>query len=186
VKRCLVSIAFFVAALAAADPVLDRVPARHSVGSPDGALTALCVQTRQPSSHRENVGLVQVRDACGRILARTTFGERIVVRAQWSPDSQYCVFTTANAQGHSPWHQHSYVFCRSDRTFRYMDEVVGSVIEHDFTFESPASAVMTIHDFSSGLSAPTAPKKVHVDLRRAARRMHRHHPPPGFQWPRTI
>jgi len=186
VKRCLVAIACLLPQVAAADPLLDRLPARRTVSSPDSALTAICVQTRQPWSHPENISLVYMRDSRGGILARTTFGERIVVRARWSPDSRYCVFTTANAQGHSPWHQHSYVFCRSDRSFRYMDEVVGAVIEHEFTFEPPAIAVITIHDFSSGLSAPEAPKQVRVDLRQVTSKMERHHAPRGFQWPKTI
>ena len=185
-KRCLAATVLLVAQLAPADPVLDRLPARQTTSSPDGALTAVCAQIRQPWSHPENIGLVQIHHARGGVIAKTTFGERLVVRAQWSPDSRYCVFTTANAQGHSPWHQHSYVFCRSDRSFRYMDEVVGSVIEHDFTFEPPATAVMTIHDFSSGLSAPLAPKQVRIDLRKAAPKMERHHVPRGFQWPPTI
>ena len=164
-KPALAATVLLVGQLALADPVLDGVPARQTITSPDGTLTAVAVQTRQPWSDPDNVSLVQIRDSRDRVLAKATFGERIVVRAQWSPDSRYCVFTTANAQGHSPWHQHSYVFCRSDRSFRYMDEVVGSIIEHDFKFEAPATAVMTIHASSSGLSAPEAPKQVRIDLR---------------------
>ena len=185
-NRFLAAAILLVARLAIADPVLNRVPARHTISSPDDALTAISAQTRQPWSHPQKISLVQIRDAYGHVVAKTTFGDRIVVRAQWSPDSRYCVFTTANAQGHSPWHQHSYVFCRSDRSFRYMNEVVGSIIDHDFTFDRPAIAVMTIHDFSSRLAAPSSPKQVRVDLREAAPKMEKHDVPRGFRWPRTI
>lgn len=67
---------------------------------------------------------------------------------QWSPDSQYLVFTTSSFGGHSPWHFPAYVFCVGDKSFRYLDrafrDVSGdAVTSPDFHFEAPDTLVMS-------------------------------------------
>jgi hypothetical protein len=62
----------------------------------------------------------------------------------WSPDSKFLVMTTASSGGHSLWHFESYVFCVADRTVRYMDNTIGTVLKPDFKFVGSHVVAMTV------------------------------------------
>jgi len=152
-----------------AGSVVEVAPKSATAISPNKSLEARFSQT-SPENWRENLGRVVIRKR-KHVLTEHYFGSRLIARAAWSPDSKFCVFTTVSSGGHSPWHFDSYVFRLSDLSFHYMDDVIGCVINPDFAFEAPSIAVMTIHDFSTGLDAPGAPKSVKVDLAKEVSKM---------------
>jgi hypothetical protein len=83
---------------------------------------------------------------------------RVVVMIGWSPDSKFLVMTTASSGGHSPWNFQSYVFCVADRTIRYMDETIGTVLNPDFKFVGPHMVTMTVGPDDDG-----AVKEINLD-----------------------
>ena len=80
----------------------------------------------------------------GDTYARHEFSGRLVCRFEWSPDSKFLVFTTSSSGGHSPWHFKTYVFSVADKTFRNLDDAIGSVTSPEFRFEAPDVLVVTV------------------------------------------
>ena len=91
---------------------------------------------------------------------------RLIDHIAWSPDSKFLVMTTYSAGGHSPWHDMSYVYCVDDKSLRYMDDIIGLVVDDKFKFVGPHTVAMKI----PGPSRPEMeidfehPKLVVVDL----------------------
>ena len=89
---------------------------------------------------------------------------RLIDHIAWSPDSKFLVMTTYSAGGHSPWHDMSYVYCVDDKSLRYMDDVIGLVVDAKFKFVGPHTVEMKI----PGPSGPEVdfehPKSVMIDL----------------------
>jgi hypothetical protein len=79
----------------------------------------------------------------GRVLATKDFkspdGEhgRNVQKREWSPDSQFFVFSTASSGGHSPWHWQTYFYDRKRKTFKEVDDFTGPIIKRNFKLTIP-------------------------------------------------
>ena len=79
----------------------------------------------------------------GAVLATKSFkspdGEhgRNVQKAEWSPDSQFFVFSTASSGGHSPWHWQTYFYDRKRKVFKEVDDFTGPVIKRNFKLSAP-------------------------------------------------
>jgi hypothetical protein len=96
-----------------------------------------------------------------QIVASTTIGNRFLQSAQWSPDSQFLLFTTSLSRGaHSGWHYTPFVYCAADRSFNIdVEEMSGTtVIAPEFHFESPDVAVLTVRD--EGADAPPEAEEI--------------------------
>jgi hypothetical protein len=82
---------------------------------------------------------------------------RLIAHIEWSPDSKFLVMTTVSAGGHSPWHFESYAYCLDDKSLRYMDDVVGPLVDAKFEFVGPHTVKMKIagpnNDFETPVSA---------------------------------
>src|SRR6266508_3973977 len=80
-----------------------------------------------------NESRVEIRDMKGTVLATKDFkspdGEhgRNVQKMEWSPDSQFFVFSTASSGGHSPWHWQTYFYDSKRNTFKEVDDFTGPV-----------------------------------------------------------
>jgi hypothetical protein len=90
------------------------------------------------------VAIIRFGDEGPRVVARHDFGHRLIAHIEWSPDSKFLLFTTASSGGHQPWHAATFVFCRSDNSFREVEPATGTVVSSDFRFESPDVAVMLV------------------------------------------
>jgi hypothetical protein len=79
----------------------------------------------------------------GVVLATKDFkspdGEhgRNVQKAEWSPDSQFFVFSTASSGGHSPWHWQTYFYDRRRKIFKEVDDFTGPVVKRNFKLTAP-------------------------------------------------
>jgi hypothetical protein len=56
---------------------------------------------------------------------------------EWSPDSQFFIFSTASSGGHSPWHWQTYFYDRKRKTFEEVDDFTGPIIKRDFKLTAP-------------------------------------------------
>ncbi|PYJ23221.1 MAG: hypothetical protein DME20_00915 [Verrucomicrobia bacterium] len=79
----------------------------------------------------------------GTVLATKDFkspdGEhgRNVQKAEWSPDSQFFVFSTASSGGHSPWHWQTYFYDRKQKLSKELDDFTGPIIKRNFKLSAP-------------------------------------------------
>jgi hypothetical protein len=64
-----------------------------------------------------------------------------VVRAKWSPDSQFFVYSMSSSGGHSPWQFPTWVFSREKSRIVSFSDMIGSnpTVSDDFSFTGPHS-----------------------------------------------
>lgn len=105
------------------------------------------------------------------IVAQHTFSARIVSDINWSPDSQFLVFSTTSSGGHSPWHFETFVFVVSDRTFRVVDELIGPVTGRKPDFAPPDTVTFKVRDYSHEFEEPGSDKDVRIRLSDVSSRM---------------
>ncbi len=60
-----------------------------------------------------------------------------VVRAAWSPDSRFFVYSMSSSGGHQAWHFPTYFTSIYDSKTRYLDDYIGSITQPDITFTPP-------------------------------------------------
>lgn len=85
---------------------------------------------------------VAVRGKDGRLLNSKDFSSArgvngyYVVNAQWSPDSQFFVFSLSSSGGHSPWSFPACVYSRETNEFVNLNQMIGGKpsLSPDFTF----------------------------------------------------
>jgi hypothetical protein len=111
--------------------------------SPDQQLRACVLSVGTHHNPPFNESRVEIRNMGGTVLATKDFkspdGEhgRNVQKMEWSPDSQYFVFSTASSGGHSPWHWQTYFYDRKRKTFKEVDDFTGPVIKRNFKLSAP-------------------------------------------------
>ena len=120
--------------------------------SPDKALHALVLPV--------DVDLHATPDMESRVVIRTIEGKTLtskdyssprgtngyyVVRARWSPDSQFFVFSMSSSGGHSPWSFPTWVYSRQKNVFVSFNKMIGDnpTIADDFSFSGPHTVVAT-------------------------------------------
>jgi hypothetical protein len=113
------------------------------VTSPDQQLRACVLSVGTHPNPPFNESRVEIRSMNGPVLATKDFkspdGEhgRNVQKMEWSPDSQFFVFSTASSGGHSPWHWQTYFYDRKRKTFKEVDDFTGPVIKRNFKLTAP-------------------------------------------------
>jgi hypothetical protein len=123
------------------------------VTSPDQQLRACIASFGNPAPLNESV--VQIHDINDHILAtddlRSSTGAngRNAQKTQWTPDSQFFVFSTASSGGHSPWHWQTYFYNRRTNSFKQLDNFTGPIIKRDFTISAPDWIEVTVQGTQS-------------------------------------
>jgi hypothetical protein len=112
------------------------------VTAPDQKLRA-CVSSVGKHGPPFNESRIEIHDTTDHVLAfkdfRSPDGEhgRNVQKNEWTPDSQFYVFSTASSGGHSPWHWQTYFYDRRTNTFKEVDDFTGPIIKRDFVLSAP-------------------------------------------------
>jgi hypothetical protein len=122
--------------------------------SPDQRLRACALSVgKHPAPLNES--RIEIHEVNDRILALKDFrspdGEhgRNVQKSQWTPDSQFFVFSTASSGGHSPWHWQTYFYDRRKNQFQELDDFTGPVIKREFTPSAPDWVEVTVQGTKS-------------------------------------
>jgi hypothetical protein len=124
------------------------------VTSPDQKLRA-CVSSVGKHGPPFNESRIEIHDVSDHVLAfkdfRSPDGEhgRNVQKNEWTPDSQFYVFSTASSGGHSPWHWQTYFYDRRTNTFKEVDDFTGPIIKRDFTLSAPDWIEVTVQGTKS-------------------------------------
>jgi hypothetical protein len=141
------AISVFVIACAQQPPTPGPIPPQPvncpGMTSPDQQLRACVLSVGTHPNPPFNESRVEIRNMGGTVLATKDFkspdGEhgRNVQKMEWSPDSQFFVFSTASSGGHSPWHWQTYFYDRKRNTFKEVDDFTGPVIKRNFKLTAP-------------------------------------------------
>lgn len=137
------ALSFFI--VACAQQPTTQGPAFKCPGltSPDQKLKACVLSVGRHPRPPFNESKIEIHDMKGTVLATKDFkssdGEhgRNAQKTEWSPDSQYFVFSTASSGGHSPWHWQTYFYDRRRNTFKEVDDFTGPVIKRNFELTAP-------------------------------------------------
>jgi len=114
-------------------------PTRAQYDSPDKGLVALVVTVGKSSESR-----VEVRSETGRLLAARDYSSRDgehgfgVVKAVWTPDSKFFVYSLANSGGHQPWHFPVEFYARVQNEILSLDDALrDAVMSPQFSIAAP-------------------------------------------------
>ena len=114
--------------------------------SPDGSLDAVVRSVNHSESE------VRVQAASGEVLARRNYrsedGEHGfgVARAQWTPDSQFFVFSLSSSGGHQPWHTPVQYYNRRNRKVVSLDDALSdAVMNPQFSIEAPDKVTVELY-----------------------------------------
>src|SRR5262245_23420284 len=106
-RKLIVITSFFIAVMEAVAQHRAE-PTTKKYQSPDRAIVAVIKSTKAPEATEESS--CEFRSASGKILARKSYasadGEHGygVIKAAWTPDSQFFVYSLASSGGHQAWH----------------------------------------------------------------------------------
>jgi hypothetical protein len=89
-----------------------------------------------------------------------------VVKAAWTPDEQYFVFSMASSGGHQAWHAPTVFFSALDKEIRSLDSFTSAagISQGNFTLRPPNTVVTEVWEGQS------VPMKFHLDSLMSATR----------------
>jgi hypothetical protein len=138
--------------------------------SPDDTLQTIVSPTykEKPDFSEHSV---EIRSKTGDLIAKEDYSSpdhehgRCVLKAGWSPDSNFFAFSTTSSGGHSVWHVSTFAFNRKQKKIFYLDDFVGgALVEKDFYFSSPAVFHSKRNNWTDGKQVSDDPIPVDVDL----------------------
>jgi hypothetical protein len=116
----------------------DPVERKARYPSPNGSLVAVIKTVNRSESE------LSIRAPSGELLFQKSYvskdGEHGfgVVKAQWTPDSQYFLYSLASTGGHQPWHSPVDFFDRRRFQVRSLDTVLkDSIVNPQFVVAAP-------------------------------------------------
>jgi hypothetical protein len=118
---------------------------RHQYIAPDGGAKATVLPVGKEAGRTEYESRIEFNLRDGATLCILDYSSEDnehgfgVVKAQWTPDSRYFVFSLTSSGGHQAWHTPTQFFNRDDRTIRTLDDYfAGSGIsEAEFSLVEP-------------------------------------------------
>lgn len=96
--------------------------------SPDGGARVVIVPIGKEAGRAEYESRIEFHSKDGKIGCSLDYSSDDsqhgfgVVKAEWTPDSQYFVFSLTSSGGHQAWHAPTQFLSRKDRTVRTLDD----------------------------------------------------------------
>jgi WD40 repeat protein len=112
---------------------------KREITSPDGTLVAE-ILSRMAQFTEDTVKIVSRESGSHAEFSMTSHSGangRNVLKAQWSPDSKFFVFSTFSSGGHSGWNFRTFVYSVDANKFVSLDEKVRPVTDKDFQLIPP-------------------------------------------------
>ncbi len=138
--------------------------------SPDESLQAIVNPTVKDRADFGEYS-VEIKDSKGDLLTKEDYSSpdhehgRSILKAGWSPDSQFFVFSTASSGGHSAWHVPTFAYARKENRIFYLDDFVGgSLVDKDFYFTSPALFHSKRNNWKDEVQIAEEPLPIEIDL----------------------
>ena len=122
-------------------------------GSPNGALRAQVISIGKTQESR-----VQIRTSEGTLLQEADYTSEdgdhglSVVNAEWTPDSQFFVYSAKSSGGHQPWHGNVFFYSRlHNKVYDFYTLSNSGTIDNTFVITAPDIVTVTIYT-SPGMS----------------------------------
>jgi dipeptidyl aminopeptidase/acylaminoacyl peptidase len=96
--------------------------------APDGGVSVVVAPVGKEAGHSEYESRIEFKSIDGKIACALDYSSEDnehgfgVVKAEWTPDSQYFVFSMTSSGGHQPWHAPTQFLSRKDGTVRSLDD----------------------------------------------------------------
>lgn len=113
--------------------------------APDGGAHVVIVPVSKEPERSEYESRIEFRSNDGRISCALDYSSGDsehgfgVVKAEWTPDSQYFVFSLTSSGGHQSWHATTQFLSRKDGTVRTLDDYfdAAGISKADFRILAP-------------------------------------------------
>jgi hypothetical protein len=133
---------------------------KHKYISPDHQMKA--VISPAATKHKKSAeSRVDIYDADGKLVSTVDYsspdGEHGmgVVRAAWTPDSQFFVYSMASSGGHQPWKSPTWFFIRSSGKTQGLEQSLGKpVLSPNFSLKAPNTVTIETSKKSPMNEAP--------------------------------
>lgn len=167
----------FIAAILVSSTVLSSAQGHGKViyWSPDNALQAVIHPSPENAPQVQPEFILEVLTKANKTICTVAFTSKdldhgsLLMKALWSPDSNYFVFSTFSSGGHSSWHYPTFCYARSKNAVFYLDELVGGpLVVSDFDIFNPAVFYSKRLNYEKGKKIAEEPIAVKVDLSRIA------------------
>lgn len=121
----------------------ERKPSQYT--APDGGLAVLVVPISKEAGRSEYESRIEFKSVDAKIACAIDYSSEDsehgfgVVKAEWTPDSQYFVFSLSSSGGHQAWHAPTQFLSRKDGRVRSLDDYFGSagISKADFRLLAP-------------------------------------------------
>jgi hypothetical protein len=146
-KTAFLFIFVVVSVMASADsPEQVKQEKKHSrYTAPDGGLTVLVVPISKEAGRAEYESRIEFKSTDGKIACAIDYSSEDsehgfgVVKADWTPDSQYFVFSLTSSGGHQAWHAPTQFLSRKDGKIHTLDDyfAAAGISNADFRLIAP-------------------------------------------------
>jgi hypothetical protein len=133
----------------AADKHQHLVPKRRHYFSPDRQMRAVIVADDPQPHRRAAESRVLIYRSNGTIASAVDYSSPDgahgfgVVKAAWTPDSQFFVYSMTSSGGHQPWKSPTYFYSRKNNKTQGIEQTLGKpVLSPDFTLSAPATVTI--------------------------------------------
>jgi hypothetical protein len=110
-----------------AEPAKEEKEQRRYT-APDGGMRVMVVPVSKEAGRSEYESRIEFKSIDGKIACAIDYSSEDsehgfgVVKAEWTPDSQYFVFSLTSSGGHQAWHAPTQFLSRKDGKIRTLDD----------------------------------------------------------------
>jgi hypothetical protein len=113
--------------------------------APDGGVRVVIVPVSKETGRSEYESRIEFKSRDAKIACALDYSSEDnehgfgIVKAEWTPDSQYFVFSLTSSGGHQPWHAPTQFLSRQDGTVRSLDDyfAAAGISKTDFRLIAP-------------------------------------------------
>ena len=114
--------------------------------APDGGVRVVIVPVSKEVGRSEYESRIEIKSSNGKIACALDYSSEDnehgfgVVKAEWTPDSQYFVFSLTSSGGHQAWHAPTQFLNRKDGRVRTLDDYFEfGISKADFRIIAPST-----------------------------------------------
>ena len=145
-----------VVALGTTAVLLESRTKSHQYIAPDGGGRVAVVPIGKESGRADYESRIEFRSADNNLLCALDYSSEDaehgfgVVKAEWTPDSQYFVFSLTSSGGHQAWHAPTQFYSRKEGFVHSLDDYFESgITSADFQLITPNTVKTEIRDGKS-------------------------------------
>ncbi len=128
---------------------------RQDYRSPDGKLIATVIDVNKAHESR-----VEIRNLEGKLLLAKDYSSsdmehgQVILKAAWTPDGKFFVFSMENTGGHSPLARPTSLYSRQQNRLNSLDQAVGYITDNNFELQPPNWIITKRLETTDGESRP--------------------------------